>query len=72
MPLQPMLVGEALGRVLTVAEQEGSGAQKLATYFVGQVVGSMNTVRPAGRVVLEMVDEYIDAFQRLTDITTAD
>ena len=32
----------------------------------------MNHVRPAGRVVLEMVEEYIDAFQRLTDITTAD
>jgi NAD(P)H-dependent flavin oxidoreductase YrpB (nitropropane dioxygenase family) len=72
MPLQPLLVGEALGRVLTVAEQEGSGAQRLATYFVGQVVGSMNHVRPAGRVVLEMVEEFIDAFQRLTDITNAE
>ncbi len=72
MPLQPLLVGEALGRVLQLAEQEGSGAERLATYFVGQVVGSMNTVRPAARVVLEMVEEYIDAFQRLTDITTAD
>jgi NAD(P)H-dependent flavin oxidoreductase YrpB (nitropropane dioxygenase family) len=72
MPLQPMLVGEAMGRVMTVAEQHGSGAEKLATYFVGQVVGSMNTVRPAARVVLEMVEEYIDAFERLTEITTSD
>jgi NAD(P)H-dependent flavin oxidoreductase YrpB (nitropropane dioxygenase family) len=69
MPLQPMLVGKALGRVLQKAETEGSDAQRLATYFVGQVVGSMNTVRPAGRVVLEMVEEYINAFERLTEVT---
>ncbi len=72
MPLQPLLVGEALGRVLRVAGHEGSGAEQLATYFVGQVVGSMNTVRPAARVVLEMVEEYIDAFERLTEVTTRD
>lgn len=72
MPLQPLLVGEALGRVLQMAETEGSDAQRLATYFVGQVVGSMNAVRPAGRVVLEMVEEYIDAFERLTAVTMQD
>jgi NAD(P)H-dependent flavin oxidoreductase YrpB (nitropropane dioxygenase family) len=72
MPLQPMLVGKALARVLQKAETEGSDAQRLATYFVGQVVGSMNTVRPAGRVVLEMVEEYIDTFERLTALTMQD
>ena len=65
MPLQPMLVGEALARINRVAHHEGSGAQDLVTYFVGQVVGTMNTVRPAGRVVLDMVEEFIDAFERL-------
>lgn len=70
MPLQPLLVGEALGRVLRVAGHEGSAAERLATYFVGQIVGSMNTVRPAARVVLEMVEEYIEAFERLSRVTT--
>ena len=42
-----------------------SGAGQLANYFVGQVVGSMNQVKPAGQVVLEMVEEYIDAVQRV-------
>ena len=39
----------------------GSGAEKLANYFVGQIVGHMNHVKPAATVVYEMVDEFIDA-----------
>ena len=65
MPLQPMLVGEALARINRVAAKEGTAANQLATYFVGQVVGSMNTVKPARRVVLEMVEEFVDAVERL-------
>ena len=37
----------------------------MATYFVGQIVGSMNDVRTTRRVVLDMVEEYIDAVERL-------
>ena len=48
------------------------GANELVTYFVGQVVGSMNTVRPTRRVVLEMVDEFIDAVQRLQGFLETD
>ena len=65
MPLQTLLVGEPLARINRVASKEGSGANQLVTYFVGQVVGSMNTVQPTRRVVLDMVDEFIDAVQRL-------
>lgn len=72
MPLQPMLVGEALRRINRVAHHPGTGAEELVTYFVGQIVGSMNQVQPAGRVVLEMIDELIDAFQRLDQIIAAD
>ena len=43
----------------------GSGAGKLANYFVGQIVGSMNEVKPAARVVLEMVEEFIETMQRV-------
>ncbi len=64
MPLQTMLVGEALRRIERVAHHEGSGAHELATFFVGQIVGSMNQIKPARRVVLEMIDEMIDAVQR--------
>ena len=63
MPLQPMLTGAAIERINRAAHQEGSGAEELATYFVGQVVGTMNRTRGAGQVVLDMVEEFIDAAQ---------
>ncbi|MDP1818487.1 MAG: nitronate monooxygenase family protein [Acidimicrobiales bacterium] len=72
MPLQPMLVGEALRRINRVAHHPGSGAEDLVTYFVGQIVGSMNEVQSSGRVVLEMIDEMIDAVQRVDRLLTAD
>ena len=65
MPLQPMLIAEASVRIDRAAHDLNSGAGKLANYFVGQIVGSMNEVKPAARVVTEMVEEFIDAVQRL-------
>ena len=72
MPMQPLLVGPALARIGRVADTPGTGANDLITYFVGQVVGSMNTVRPARRVVLEMIDEFIDAVRRLGGFLESD
>ena len=43
----------------------GSGAEQLANYFVGQIVGTMNTTKPAAQVVFDMIDEFIDAVQQL-------
>ena len=71
MPIQPMLVGEAVNRIHRVAGKQGTGANELVTYFVGQVVGSMNSVRPARRVVLEMVEDFIDAVERLDGLLEA-
>jgi NAD(P)H-dependent flavin oxidoreductase YrpB (nitropropane dioxygenase family) len=65
MPLQSALVAEAQLRIQRGANKEGSGAHQLANYFVGQVVGQMDRVRPARQVVLEMVEEYIDTIERL-------
>jgi len=67
MPLQTALVAEAQLRINKGATQEGSGAQKLANYFVGQVVGQMDRVRPARQVVLDMVTEYADVAQSFAD-----
>lgn len=61
MPLQPILTARALARIDRSAHLSGSGAEKLANYFVGQIVGNMNEVKPAATVVFEMVDEFIDA-----------
>jgi NAD(P)H-dependent flavin oxidoreductase YrpB (nitropropane dioxygenase family) len=61
MPLQPILTAQAIARIDRSAHIAGSGAEKLANYFVGQIVGNMNQIKPAATVVFEMVDEFIDA-----------
>ncbi len=66
MPLHTMLTAEAQARAAAAATP-GSGAERLITYFVGQVVGSMNTVRPAAQVVHDMVVEYLETVERLSD-----
>jgi NAD(P)H-dependent flavin oxidoreductase YrpB (nitropropane dioxygenase family) len=65
MPMQPVLVDGALQRIDRAAHRPGSGAEKLANYFVGQIVGTMNRSRPAAQVVYEMIDEFIEAAQSL-------
>jgi NAD(P)H-dependent flavin oxidoreductase YrpB (nitropropane dioxygenase family) len=67
MPLQSALVREAQARIARAATKEGSGAEQLANYFVGQVVGQMNQVRSARQVVLDMVTEYADVAERFAD-----
>lgn len=72
MPMQPLLIGPAMMRIGRVADKPGTGANDLITYFVGQVVGSMNAVRPARRVVLEMIEEFIDAVERLEKLVQSE
>ncbi len=66
MPMQPILVAEARARIDRASYREGSGAEQLANYFVGQIVGSMNVAKPAAQVVFDMIDEFIDSVQGLT------
>lgn len=65
MPLQTALVTESQVRINQAAAHGGSKARELATYFVGQVVGSLDRVRPTRSVVLDMVEEFIDTVGRL-------
>ncbi len=65
MPLQPILVDRAIGQIDRAAHKAGTGAERLANYFVGQVVGQMNESKPAARVVYEMVEEFIESVERL-------
>lgn len=67
MPLQSILSENILRRIDVLAENGHKGAQQLSTYWVGQGVGLMNKVRPAGEVVREMMEDYLDAVTRLTD-----
>ncbi|GAC1479057.1 MAG: nitronate monooxygenase family protein [Acidimicrobiales bacterium] len=67
MPLQSALVAEAQTRIARAASKPGSGANQLANYFVGQVVGRMDKVKPARQVVLDMVNEYADVVARFVE-----
>ena len=64
MPLQTMLTASAQQRITRSSSREGSGAQQLATYFVGQGVGLLDRVRPAKEVVADMVTEYLEVAGR--------
>lgn len=68
MPLQPILVAEARARIDRASYRKGSGAEQLANYFVGQIVGAMNEPKPAAQVVFDMIDEFIDSVQHLSHL----
>ncbi len=65
LPLQSMISEPVLRRIDKLAESGHPGAQQLATYFVGQGVGLMNKVKPAREVVLEFIEDYVAAAERL-------
>lgn len=60
MPLQGMLYGEAARRINRARNKELSG------FPVGQIVGRMNQVRPTKDVMLDLVEEWIDATERVS------
>lgn len=65
MPLHGMLIAEAQRRINRGATTPNSGAERLVNYFVGQIVGNMNAIKPAGKVVMEMVEEYLEVVEGL-------
>jgi len=64
MPLQFMVTAEAVSR----GHHYASKAQPVGFNPVGQIVGRMNEVRPARRVIEDMVREYLDASDRLQSL----
>ena len=58
-------IGEARARIERASYRAGSGAEQLANYFVGQIVGSMNVGKPAAQVVYDMIVEFIESVQSL-------
>ena len=61
MPLQNILTAEANARIAR------SHRKDLLFAPIGQIVGSMNDVKPVRDVMFRLVEEYIEATQRLTD-----
>ena len=65
MPLQFMLTAEAIQRIHRSAHAETSGAKELIGSPVGQIVGRMKSVRPVREVVYDMMNEFVDAVNRV-------
>ncbi len=71
MPLQPVLTRIAQRRIARAAHRPGSGAEKLANYFVGQIVGTMNQPRTSRQVVYEMIEEFVESVESLASLIEA-
>ena len=65
LPLQPMLVNEAWQRIDAAAQAGHEGAFRLESFFVGQVVGSFQRIRPAAEITRQIVT---DCEQRIADL----
>ena len=70
MPLQPMVAEPALQKVNKLAEGGHAGARDLSTYWVGQGVGLMNASISASDVVQEFKEDFISAYERLTNFVS--
>jgi NAD(P)H-dependent flavin oxidoreductase YrpB (nitropropane dioxygenase family) len=66
MPLQGLLYGEAAARFTRVHAKPFAGSP------AGQILGSVDKVRPARDVVLSMVEEYIETVEGMHRSMTAD
>lgn len=72
MPLQSIIAEPAMARITRLAEGGHEGARDLASYYVGQGVGLMNTAQSAKGVVYQFMEEFLDASERLTGLTAQD
>ncbi len=67
MPLQSFVSEPALRKIDKLSQSGHEGAKQLATYFVGQGVGLMNHTISAGTVVQNFKEDFIEAFERLSN-----
>jgi NAD(P)H-dependent flavin oxidoreductase YrpB (nitropropane dioxygenase family) len=65
MPLQTYVAEPPLRMIDKLAEGGHAGARELATYWVGQGVGMMNTPISAGAVVQQFKEDFLRAYERL-------
>ena len=71
MPLQQVLSRPAFQKIDNLSEGGHAGAQALASYYVGQGVGLMNSAQSARTVVYDFMEDFADAAERLAN-TLAD
>jgi NAD(P)H-dependent flavin oxidoreductase YrpB (nitropropane dioxygenase family) len=65
MPMMSLVSEGALRSVDRAAAAGNEQARELVTYFVGQGVGLIDSVRPAGQVVQAFKEEFLEAVEHL-------
>ncbi len=66
MPMQSVVSDTAMSKILKLANGGHGGAKELASYFVGQGVGMMNSTMSTRETVREFMEDYIAAVDRLS------
>jgi NAD(P)H-dependent flavin oxidoreductase YrpB (nitropropane dioxygenase family) len=65
MPYQSLISEPAIRACDRAAEKGDAAAREMVTYFVGQGVGLIDQVRPAGQVVQDFKLEFAEAVERM-------
>jgi len=65
MPLQSIVTEPVLDKLNKLADGGHEGAKQLATYWVGQGVGMMNDTMSVRSVVVNFMQDFLDAHSRL-------
>lgn len=66
MPYQSLISEPAIRACDAAAEKGDPAAREMVTYFVGQGVGLVDQVRPAGQVVQAFKEGFAEALERMT------
>ena len=68
MPLMSLISEKSLRAADRAAEGGNAKARDMVTYFVGQGVGLVDSVRGAGQVVQDFKEEYLEAIERMNSL----
>jgi NAD(P)H-dependent flavin oxidoreductase YrpB (nitropropane dioxygenase family) len=68
MPMMTLVSEPALHSADRAAAAGNAKARELVTYFVGQGVGLIDSVRSAGQVVQDFKEEFLEAVERMNSL----
>jgi hypothetical protein len=68
MPLQSIVSRDAFNSIDRAAAAGNAQARDLVSYFVGQGVGLVDSVKSAGAVVQEFKEEFIEAVEHMNSL----
>jgi NAD(P)H-dependent flavin oxidoreductase YrpB (nitropropane dioxygenase family) len=69
MPLQSLLSEPAMRLAIREAERGNAHATELVSYFVGQGVGLIDSVKTSRQVVTEFMEEFADAVGEMSTLS---